>query len=266
MKKNYLFLITTILMIFAIIMNACTNDADIEEAKEFNQDTFKMYFDEMMEIPGISIFATNTTDSYTRGDSNGFPCVTSEDLNYLSSLNQTEFENLHNSLIQKAGGVDIIDSLQVANYMSLYLKVTDNGTKIEKMHRLKDFCINYLLDSEEYPHLTRSEENELSPSELEIYAQQAAFIERVSRPIYEHIAEESRQIASDKVRPDDHVICMEQLGFKLALAGLDIGVGAFLDAMTGGIGTEGLILECLKVGVDATAMWTEYEICNGRWH
>ena len=135
------------------------------------------------------------------------------------------------------------------------------------MTKLKDYCIDYLLNHEQGSNIIEnSEYADLSSAELEIYAHQSAFIDKVSRPVYEHIYEESLKATYEYERKGDHVMCMLDLGFKLALAGVDIGVGAFLDAMSGGIGTEGLILECLKVGVDAMDMWMDYEICNGRWH
>ena len=255
-------------MATVFFISGCADDVAMSESDEIKNSSFETYYNKLMECPGISIIGIPTSDFSTRTESVGFPCITDGDIEYLSSLNQTEFENLHDSLVLKAGGAEVLDSLQVENYMSLYNEITNNGTELEKMHQLKDFCINYLVGSEEFTYLTRSAEGELSSTELQIYAQQAAFIDRVSRPIYEHlsdefiISDESLKIAYDQNRPGDHAICMEQLGFKLALAGLDIGVSAFLDAMTGGIGTEGVILECLKVGVDATAMWTEYEICN----
>lgn len=264
MKNVYLIPLMGILIVSTFIANSCTNEDDTVETSNVKNSTFESFYNELVALPSLSVF--DVSGNNTRGNSVGFPSITNEDLDYLSSLNQNEFENLRDSLISEAGGIEVIDSLQVSNYMSLYLNITNQGSEPQKMQKLKDFCINYLLEPEEVSLLTRSTDVELSTSELEIYAQQAAYIDRVSRPIYEHIYEESLKIAIDKERKGDKVECMMELGFKLALAGLDIGVGAFLDAMTDGIGTEGLILECIKIGVDATSMWMDYEICNGRWH
>lgn len=243
MKKKYVLTLTGFLIFTSFMLFGCISEDDTEEAIKDNYSSYENCYNDIVSLPNMNIFSTVYYSNSTRSKAVGFPSVTKEDLNYLSSLSQNEFKNLRDSLAQKAGGGEVIDSLEVANYMSLYLKVTNNGKEPNKMTKLKDYCIDYLLNYEQGSNLIEnSEYADLSSEELEIYAYQSAFIDKVSRPIYEHIYEESLKATYEYEREGDHVMCMLDLGFKLALAGVDIGVGAFLDAMSGGIGTEGLIL------------------------
>lgn len=57
--------------------------------------------------------------------------------------------------------------------------------------------------------------------------------------------------------------CKMELGAKLALMGVEIGVGGFLDAMSGGTLTG---LEAIDLGLQASALWLDYEACCGRYH
>jgi hypothetical protein len=53
---------------------------------------------------------------------------------------------------------------------------------------------------------------------------------------------------------------------RLSLSGINIGVDALVDIMTGGTAAVLTPLEDVAIGADLASIWLDYEICNGRWH
>lgn len=261
----------TSLLFIGLFLAAICATAGCSEVEEYDNSavcettSFESYYDELISLEKISIFDIINQESQTRVGKCGFPCLTKADLNYLSTLTKKEFVNLRDSLILESGGMEILDSLEIANYMLLYEEITENGKYIERIQRLKEFCIDYLTSPQtNYNFDIDSNYLNLSIYEKKIYTQQSAFIDMVTRPIYDHISTVNLDIVHD--RKGDRPDCLLELGTKLAIVGLKIGVSGFLDAMTGGADTAQVVLECLDAGVDAMSLWLDYEVCNGRWH
>lgn len=201
-------------------------------------------------------------ENHTKAQNEGRSYFSKDDLNYLSSLTEKEFKELHSSIVEACGGSESIEAIQTHNYMVLYDELTDNGAVPERMTRLKSFCEDYLTKKDGKSSLETLVPNDLTDLEVKIYASQAVFIDLVTRPVYDHIEEMELM----KAYENDFPWCKAELGFRIALLGLKIGVEAFLDAMSEGIGTLELILDITDAGADVMDMWLQYEVCNGRWH
>ena len=211
---------------------------------------------EMIKTHPTVSFLSVITNSRGAPSNGGFPIFSSQDLNYLSSLSQEEFEEVREAFIKKIeyAGIEYTDSIQ----NSYYIKVFDILGGHEGMDRLINFAQEYLALPSGWDQIEPLIPESLSLEQGNIYISMANYIDKIARPIYETLI--SKTIPNTR---GDNPVCDWYLTQRLAIAGVAISTEEFIDCMTGGAATP---LEIVATGADLLGIWLDYEVCNHRWH
>lgn len=242
-------------MFLIVAFASCSNETDLTLSKTQNSNSYKTYSD-LLSLPSKSLLNSgNGNGVNTRSNEVQYPAISKNDANILLNMSQCELENVMDSLINLAGGMQVIDSIQTDNYLSTFNKV---GGK-EGVGALIDFSTQYLTMKPGWESVEQIIPNDVLNGPMgQQYAEQAAYLDRVARPI-------SELLISSKWEHDIS-ICKMQLAVDLAYTGVSVSTDAFLDAMSGGVETPELILQLISAGVNVYETYRNYEECNGRWH
>lgn len=129
------------------------------------------------------------------------------------------------------------------------------------MDMLLDFTQKYIFMVRGWNSISQILPESLTLPEQKIYVAMALWVDYIGRPIKEAIFA-YEQILESQTRSMEYP-CKLELGTHLALLGLNIGVDAFLDAMSGGA----TIIPTTDIAVlGAVDVWLSYEACCGRYH
>ena len=180
----------------------------------------------------------------------------SQDLNYLSSLSQEDFEKVRNSFIMKLenAGIEDIESIQDSNY----IKIFDLLGGHEGMDQLITFAEEYITSPQGWNQIEFLMPKITSLEQGEVYIYMATYIDKIGRPIYDVLVSKDMPVSRA-----NSAMCKRYLEQRLAIVEVAITAEAFLDTMTGGAATP---LEAIATGADLVGIWIDYEVCNHRWH
>lgn len=255
MKKNIFSKFSLFVLLMSFLNSGCTHESEITSCETSKSYLSKTYSD-IMALPSIPILGNDGSEGYTtRSEDPAYPTVNSYNAKYLLGLSQSELEHVKDSLVNVAGGIQVLDNIQAANFMSVYNKI---GGK-EGINALIDFSVQYLNMEPGWDTLAQIiPVNILNGPAGQQYVEQAAYLDRVARPICELMISSRWE--------KDIPFCKMQLMRDLGYAGVSISTDAFLDAMSGGVETPELILQLISAGVNVYEAYYDYEACNGRWH
>lgn len=258
MRKNG-FICIVILMYICIGITSCSHEDGPYELT--NTSKCEQLFRSMSELPTISIISETKVDSRSVFNAEFvLPCFSTEDLEYLSSLSQEEFERFYHDLLNQLGenGIERIEEIRDENYTRIFNIM--NGH--DGMTKLKDFAIKYIDSTGGWDSFQDLLPDNLTEQQSNIFVGIAVFIDKVSRPVYLTILSSPNYCIQSR----GNTMCDIEAGIKLSLAGVDIGVDGLVDIMTGGTDAVLTPLEDVAIGADLASIWMDYEICNGRWH
>lgn len=250
---NKTFTVCLLLMANLLVFVSCSQD---EELKPNVKDSeYKSIYETMEGEPTVSFFSL-LNSSRSSGLEDGYPVFSTQDLNYLSSLSQEDFEKVRDAFIQKLeyAGIEDIESIQDSNY----LKVFDLLGGHEGMDQLIAFAQEYMTSPKGWSNIELLMPKNISLEQGKIYVYMATYIDKIGRPIYDVLVSKDAPVSRA-----DSPVCKLYLEQRLAIAGVAMSAEAFLDAMTGGTATP---IEVIATGADLVDIWLDYEVCNHRWH
>lgn len=237
-------------------MIGCTQT---DEFSSESEDSNAMQLYQMMsKIPTTSILADVSSESRSSSEYEFYiPTFSQNDLNYLASLNQDEFEAFRNELIERLGpdGIDKLEEIQDINYD----RICDILGGHEGMNKLEEFSLAYIETPGGWSYVQELLPINLTDKQINTYISFAVYIDKVSRPLY-------KTLTSDIPHSRVKSMCELNAAISLVTAGINIGVDVMVDIMTGGAGASLTPLEEAAMGAELTSIWIDYEICNGRWH
>lgn len=257
MKNKFKLLFFSSFATLSIIIIGCSQT---DEPSVYVEDTIaEQIYRTMSEIPTSSILSEGKSIHSRSSIDYEFtiPTFTQDDLNYLLSLSQSEFEEFRNNIIAQLGenGLDELEEKQDENYIQTFEILGGHAG----MDNLKEFLTSYLETPGGWHYVQTLLPKNLNKSQTNIYIANAIYIDKISRPVYS-------ALISTSTPSRGSTICDIEAGIRLALVGVDIGVDDLVDIMTDGAGAALEPLEGAAVAADLTSIWIDYEICNGRWH
>lgn len=236
-----------------LVFVSCSQE-EAFEADEKNSE-YKSIYETLKEEPTVSILSL-LNNSRASGVEDGYPVFSSEDLNYLSSLSQEDFEKVRDAFIKrlKSAGIEDVESIQDSNY----IKIFDLMDGHQGMDQLIAFAQEYITSPQGWNQIELLMPQNISLEQGEVYIYMATYIDKIGRPIYDVLTSKDMPVSRA-----DSQICIRYLQQRLAIAGAAISTEEFIDVMTGGAATP---LELIATGADLVSIWLDYEVCNHRWH
>lgn len=252
--KNLLFVLLCPIALFLLLSN-CSEESDTIISEETDAE---ILYNNLSKIQTVSLISNN---NISRGSSDlskyALPTFTTEDLNFISSLTQDEFIAFRDSIINQLGGDadGKIEEVEIYNYK----RICNSLKGDEGVNQLAEFASSYLESSAGWTSIKSLLPIDLTIIETKIYISMAVYVDKVARPLYLKMTEKSNDSRSLSY-------CDWEAALRLALAGVNIGVDGLVDVMTGGAGLVLTPEEGAIATVELTAIWLDYEVCNGRWH
>lgn len=236
-----------------LVFVSCSQEEEFETYEKTTE--YKNIYEALKGESTVSILSL-LNNSRASGEEDGYPVFSSEDLNYLSSLSQEDFEKVRDSFIErlKSTGVEDVDSIQDSNYV----KIFDLLGGHQGMDQLIAFAQEYITSPQGWNQIELLMPKNIPLEQGEVYVYMATYIDKIGRPIYDVLTSKDMPVSRA-----DSPVCVRYLQQRLAIAGVAISAEEFLDAMTGGTATP---LEIVATGADLTGIWLDYEVCNHRWH
>lgn len=215
-------------------------------------------YNKMSQSPTYSILNQNKSRSASNDISQGIPCLTDGDIQFLTSMNEYEFEDYVSKVKSLISGNadEIVDSISTSNMQFLYEKLGGHSG----LEKLLTFSESY-LNSSGVINLTSLVPSGLNESQQQVYVVTAVMIDNVVRPYYEALTNFDQQHIRSRKN-----ICDIQAGIELVLAGATFGVEQLGDAAMAGAGFALEGVETIALELEIARIRLDYEICNGRWH
>lgn len=261
MQKIFHSFIFPLLMCFMtqVFTTGCSEEDEYIDIENQPSELMQLYISNN-NIDTTSMFLLLNTNSRTAVD-NKYPVFTSEDLEYLSSLTQEEFQDIidcFNSQLNTNERIEV-ENIQDSVYIETFTILGGH----ENMNKLISFTQKYMESAQGWDTIESLLPDNLSYKQGEIYIQMAVYTDKIARPIYEELNGYDLSKDQTSLNNNDIEICKWYLTQRLAIAGIGISAEAFIDSMTGGVATP---IEAIATGADLLGIWLDYEVCNHRWH
>ena len=256
MRKKTIHLMPIMLVCMSVFFVGCSHE-EINPSINTENDIEQLY-NELSSRPSVSIFLI---DNISRGNNTLIPIFTPDDLKYLSSLSQKDFESFRSNIISEFGpnGNEIIENIEDRNYTSIFNLMNGHIGMDEYLN----FATTYIESKSGIEILQELIPKNINGIQTKLYVAMAVYIDKLARPLLDELVlhEESSEPSRS-----GFAYCKWEAERRLALAGVQMGVDALCDVMTGGAALELTPLEGAAITADLTGIWLDYEVCNGRWH